>query len=63
MNGYDDVMRLANPPRPAQKLLFGTVGPLGRLFGYRTWYPEYAAKPADRGSAARSTAVDRREPA
>jgi quercetin dioxygenase-like cupin family protein len=63
MNEYDDVMRLANPPRLVQKLLFGTFAPLGRLSGYRTWYPEYAAKPADRGSAALSTAADRLEPA
>ncbi len=63
MNEYDDVMRLAKPPRLVQRLLFGTLAPLGRLFGYRAWYPEYAARPAERGSAAVSTAGDRLEPA
>ena len=49
MTEYDDVMRLAKPPWIVQKLLFGVLAPVGRLFGYREWYPEYAARPADRG--------------
>jgi quercetin dioxygenase-like cupin family protein len=57
MSEYDDVMRLVKPPRIVQKLLFGALAPLGRLFGYRSWYPEYAATPADRASAAGSGAA------
>lgn len=52
MREYDDVMRLAKPPRIVQTLLFGVLAPLGRLLGYRSWYPEYAARPAGHGSAA-----------
>jgi quercetin dioxygenase-like cupin family protein len=59
MNEYDDVMRLAKPPRLAQKLLFAVLAPLGRLFGYREWYPEYAAKHPRHGLAGRPRSATR----
>jgi mannose-6-phosphate isomerase-like protein (cupin superfamily) len=32
---------LAGPPIALQRILFGTLGSLGRIAGYRTAYPEY----------------------
>ena len=32
---------LASPPIPVQKALFALLAPIGRLRGYKDWYPEY----------------------
>jgi quercetin dioxygenase-like cupin family protein len=36
---YEDVFRLASPPWAVQRLLFGSLAPVGRLLGYRAEYP------------------------
>jgi hypothetical protein len=33
---------LAAPPRPIQTVLFAILAALGRLVGYRSWYPRYS---------------------
>jgi hypothetical protein len=38
---FADVIRLTKPPAAVQKALFGALGALGRLRGYRGVYPEY----------------------
>lgn len=38
---YHDHFYLASPPVWVQKLLFVILAPVGRLFGYRSDYPEY----------------------
>lgn len=38
---YIDVLRLAKPPLPVQKVLFGILGGVGRLLGYKAVYKEY----------------------
>jgi mannose-6-phosphate isomerase-like protein (cupin superfamily) len=38
---------LAGPPIALQRLLFGTLGRVGRLAGYRTAYPEFGVLTAD----------------
>jgi quercetin dioxygenase-like cupin family protein len=37
---YD--LYLAQPPLVLQKLLFGALAPIGRLCGYKAWYPKYS---------------------
>ncbi len=53
---YADEIHLARPPLVVQKVLFSPLAMLGRLLGYRGWYPQYSAEPLTRGSgsAARS---------
>jgi quercetin dioxygenase-like cupin family protein len=41
---FDDVIEFTHPPRVVQRLLFGLLGPLARLLGYRGSYPEYLAR-------------------
>ncbi len=36
---YDDEFRLASPPWPVQRILFGLLAPVGRLLGYHVRYP------------------------
>ena len=36
---YEDEFRLASPPWAVQRLLFGSLAPIGRLLGYRAEYP------------------------
>ena len=36
---YEDEFRLASPPWAVQRLLFGSLAPIGRLVGYRAEYP------------------------
>ena len=36
---YEDKFRLASPPWAVQRLLFGSLAPVGRLLGYRAEYP------------------------
>jgi mannose-6-phosphate isomerase-like protein (cupin superfamily) len=38
---YRDVMVIASPPEPVQRVVFGVLGPLGRALGRRPTYPEY----------------------
>jgi quercetin dioxygenase-like cupin family protein len=36
----------ASPPVPVQKLLLAALAPVGRLLGYRDYYPKYSGKEA-----------------
>lgn len=47
MREFKDEIVLARPPVPVQRVLFGTLGVVGRLFGYRGRYPypRLAAEP------------------
>jgi Cupin domain len=38
---FSDVIQFNRPPRIVQRILFGLLTPLARLFGYRGSYPEY----------------------
>ena len=38
---FDEVIRFVEPPRAAQKILFGALAPVARLLGYRAVYPGY----------------------
>lgn len=38
---FDDVIRFVEPPRPAQKVLFGLLAPVASLLGYRAIHPGY----------------------
>ncbi len=38
---FDEVIRFVEPPRAAQKILFGVLAPVARLLGYRAVYPGY----------------------
>ena len=39
---FQDVIRFTRPPRAVQTMMFGLLGPAGRLRGYRGLYPEYS---------------------
>ncbi|HEX6525856.1 MAG TPA: cupin domain-containing protein [Streptosporangiaceae bacterium] len=39
---FQDVMRFTRPPRAVQTVMFGLLGSLGRMRGYRGIYPEYS---------------------
>jgi len=41
MNRFAREFRLAKPPYPVQRVLFGLLAPLGRLLGMRGWYGEF----------------------
>ncbi|MFC4436576.1 MULTISPECIES: cupin domain-containing protein [Natrialbaceae] len=43
---YWETNDLVTPPDPIQKLVFGLLAPLGRLIGYRAFYPEYSTRRA-----------------
>lgn len=50
-----------HPPRPVQRILFGTLAPVARARGYKAIYPEYlgpAGKAAAHGSAAAAARGD-----
>ena len=47
---FSDEVRLARPPVIVQRVLFVPLAALGRLAGYRGWYPRYSANPIDRRS-------------
>jgi mannose-6-phosphate isomerase-like protein (cupin superfamily) len=40
---YRDVMVIASPPEPVQRLVFGLLAPVARLLGRRPMYPEYVS--------------------
>ncbi len=42
MREYEDEFRVTQPPFAIQKVLFGLLAPIGRLWGYRGRYPEYS---------------------
>ena len=39
LRAYQDVLILAQPPRPVQTVLFGSLAVVGRLLGCRADYP------------------------
>jgi quercetin dioxygenase-like cupin family protein len=41
---FRGLIYLARPPVWVQKYLFTALAPVGRLLGYRNWYPEYLGK-------------------
>lgn len=41
---FEDVVRLARPPRLVQKVLFAILAPIARLKGYRGSYPQYETR-------------------
>jgi quercetin dioxygenase-like cupin family protein len=41
MRGFADEIRLARPAPVVQRILFGPLAIVGRLLGYRPWYPRY----------------------
>lgn len=43
---------LAQPPIPVQKALFAALAPVGRLLGYKDYYPKYSATEAPSGEEA-----------
>lgn len=47
---YADEIQLARPPYVVQRALFGPLAMIGRLIGYRGWYPRYSAEPLTKGS-------------
>ncbi len=38
---FSDVVVFTTPPPAVQRILFGTLGPIARLLGYRGSYPQY----------------------
>ena len=44
---FSDEIRLATPPFLVQRILFVPLAAVGRLAGYRGWYPRYSASPLD----------------
>jgi quercetin dioxygenase-like cupin family protein len=48
---FRDEVHLARPPVVVQRLLFVPLAAVGRLAGYRGWYPRYSAAPIQRGSS------------
>jgi len=53
MREYEDELRLARPSHMVQRALFRPLAGLGRVLGYRGWYPRYTAKPLAKQSDAR----------
>jgi len=45
---FQDTVQFTNPPIAVQKLLFGILAPIARLFGYRAIYPHYLEFPAEK---------------
>jgi hypothetical protein len=39
---FQDVVRFTHPPRAVQAVMFGLLGPIGRMRGYRGIYPQYS---------------------
>jgi quercetin dioxygenase-like cupin family protein len=39
---FQDVVRFTKPPRAVQSVMFGLLGPVGRMRGYHSTYPEYS---------------------
>jgi quercetin dioxygenase-like cupin family protein len=47
---FRDEVHLARPPVIVQRLLFVPLAAVGRLAGYRGWYPRYSTSPIERRS-------------
>ena len=47
---FSDEVRLAWPPAFIQQLMFVPLAAVGRLRGYRGWYPRYSANPIEKPS-------------
>ena len=45
MREYEEELHLASPPLGVQKALFAPLAALGKLLGYRGWYPKYSSDP------------------
>jgi hypothetical protein len=45
MREFEDELHLARPSVKLQRALFGPLAALGRVLGYRGWYPDYTADP------------------
>lgn len=45
---FRDEVLLATPPAVVQRILFAPLAAVGRLAGYRAWYPRYSADPIER---------------
>ena len=41
---FSDVMEFTRPPRFVQRILFGLLAPIARMFGYQGSYPEYLTR-------------------
>jgi quercetin dioxygenase-like cupin family protein len=44
---FRDVVEFVKPPRAIQRVLFGVLAPIGRVFGYRAMYDEYMQAPRE----------------
>ena len=44
MSEYSDEVYLAQPPLVIQRIVFGILTPIGRLFGYKAQYPQYSGE-------------------
>jgi hypothetical protein len=53
MREYDEEILLARPPAAVQAALFVPLAALGRLLGYRGWYPEYTSEPVAKNRSRR----------
>ena len=40
---FQDVIRFTRPPHAVQTAMFGLLGPVGRMLGYRGIYPQYSS--------------------
>jgi quercetin dioxygenase-like cupin family protein len=47
---FKDEIHLAKPSLATQRALFGSLAVVGRLLGYKGWYPRYSAEPITKGS-------------
>jgi quercetin dioxygenase-like cupin family protein len=45
MREYQDELHLASPPLKVQRALFTPLAVVGKLLGYRGWYPKYSTDP------------------
>ena len=45
MREYEDEIRLARPSARTQRAVLGPLAAVGRVLGYRGWYPEYTSDP------------------
>lgn len=45
---FEDTVQFTNPPIAVQKVLFGILAPIARLFGYQAIYPHYSEFPVEK---------------
>jgi quercetin dioxygenase-like cupin family protein len=46
LHEYADEFRASSPPYAVQRILFGVLAPIGRLFGYQPRYEKYSKEPS-----------------